>query len=204
MRLPLKSIRWEDTIAAMPPMTTISDPKGENTAPGLLPNVRAQDAISLDDPLFHYPIDNTHGKSHLKSLMCLQDLARRLLPRGLFIQLQEFCYKGCWTNCGPEWRPDIIKAAAQAGPHVSALAPNNVNLIWEDIDYQVRLVKARDLFGPNQTPNLKISRVAVVPQADRQGRTILNLSAGWQARKPHSAAPIDQQNHSTSPQPIIG
>jgi hypothetical protein len=55
---------------------------------------------------------------------------------------------------------------------VSALTPDNVDLIWEDIDYQVaagfvRLVKARDLFGPNQTPNLKISRVAVVPQADR-------------------------------------
>jgi hypothetical protein len=41
----------------------------------------------------------------------------------------------------------------------------------------VRLVNARDLFGPNQTPNLKISRVAVVPQADHQGRIILNLSA---------------------------
>jgi hypothetical protein len=65
---------------------------------------------------------------------------------------------------------------------VSALTPDNVNLIWEDIDNQVaarfvRLVKARDLFGPNQTPNLKISRVAVVPQADCQGRIILNLSA---------------------------
>jgi hypothetical protein len=65
---------------------------------------------------------------------------------------------------------------------MSALTPNNVSLIWEDIDYQVaagfiRLVKAQDLFGPNQTPNLKISRVAVVPQADHQGRIILNLSA---------------------------
>jgi hypothetical protein len=65
---------------------------------------------------------------------------------------------------------------------MSALTPGNVDLIWEDIDYQVavgfiRLVKARDLFGPNQTPNLKISRVAVVPHADRQGRIILNLSA---------------------------
>jgi hypothetical protein len=55
---------------------------------------------------------------------------------------------------------------------VSTLTPDNVDLIWEDIDYQVaarfvRLAKAQDLFGPNQTQNLKISRVAVVPQADR-------------------------------------
>jgi hypothetical protein len=64
-----------------------------------------------------------------------QDLARQFLLQGLFIQLQEFCYKGCWTDCGPEWQPDIIKAAAQAGPHVSTLTTNNVDLIWEDIDY---------------------------------------------------------------------
>jgi hypothetical protein len=68
---PPKSIRWEDTIAAPPPMTTISNPEGGNAAPGLLPNVRAQDAISTEDP--------THGKSHLKSLMHPQDLTRRLL-----------------------------------------------------------------------------------------------------------------------------
>jgi hypothetical protein len=83
MRLPLKSVRWEDTITALPPMTSISNPKGENAAPGPLPNVRAQDAISAEDPLFRYPIDTAHGKSHLKSLMRPQDLARRLLPQGL-------------------------------------------------------------------------------------------------------------------------
>jgi hypothetical protein len=65
---------------------------------------------------------------------------------------------------------------------MSTLTPKNVNLIWEDIDNQVaagfvRLVKPRDLFGPNQTPNLKISRVAVVPQTDHRWRIILNLSA---------------------------
>jgi hypothetical protein len=126
-------------------MTSTSDPEGENAAPGLLPNIRAQDAISTEDPLFHYPIDTTHGKSHLKSLMCPQDLACQLLPRGLFIQLQEFCYKGCWTDCGPEWWPDIIKATAQAGPHVSALTPDNINLIWEDIDYQVAAEASKSL-----------------------------------------------------------
>jgi hypothetical protein len=172
MRLHPKSVQWEDTITAPPPMTSINDPaKGGNATPGPLPNIRAQDAISMEDPLFSYPIDTAHGKSHLKSLMRPQDHAHRLLLRGLFIQLQEFCCKGGWTDCGPKWWPDIIKAAAQAGLHVSALTPDNVNLIWEDIDYQVaarfvRLVKARDLFGPNQTPNFKISRVAVVPQAD--------------------------------------
>jgi hypothetical protein len=41
-------------------MTTISDPKGGNTAPGLLPIVQAQDAISVEDPLFCYLIITTY------------------------------------------------------------------------------------------------------------------------------------------------
>jgi hypothetical protein len=55
-------------------------------------------------------------------------------------------------------------------------------LIWEDIEYQVntgfvRIICASDLFGENQPLDLKISRVAVVPQDNRRGRMILNLSA---------------------------
>jgi len=152
------------------------------TAASPLPRLRATDAIPLDDPSFVYPIDTTHGKSQAKSLMHPTDLARRLLPRDMFLQLQEFCYKGCWTDCGPDWSPTIIKQAAAAGPHISALDPDGVTLIWEDISYQVaagfvQLIKDEDLFGPDQPPNLKISRVALVPQANRRGRIILNLSA---------------------------
>jgi hypothetical protein len=68
-----------------------------------------------------------------------------------------------------------------AGPHVSALIPENAQLIWEDIEYQVkagfvRMITASDLFGESQPPDLKISRVAVFPQDNRHGRIILNLS----------------------------
>jgi hypothetical protein len=69
-----------------------------------------------------------------------------------------------------------------AGPHVSALILENTQLIWEDIKYQVKagfvcMIAASDLFGENQPPDLKISWVAVVPQDNRRGRIILNLSA---------------------------
>jgi hypothetical protein len=69
-----------------------------------------------------------------------------------------------------------------AGLHVSALIPENTKLIWEDIEYQVnvgfvRIISASDLFGENQPPDLKISRVAVVPQDNQRGWIILNLSA---------------------------
>jgi hypothetical protein len=56
-----------------------------------------------------------------------------------------------------------------AGPHVSALIPENTKLIWEDIEYQVnagfvRIISTSDLFRENKPPDLKISRVAVVLQ----------------------------------------
>ena len=152
------------------------------TSASPLPRLRATDAIPPHDPHYVYPVDSTHGKSQAKSLMHPTDLARRLLPRDMFLQLQEFCYKGCWTDCGIDWPPDVIAKAAAAGPHISALDPDSVTLIWEDISYQVaagfvKLIQAEDLFGPDQPHNLKISRVALIPQANRRGRIILNLSA---------------------------
>jgi hypothetical protein len=69
----------------------------------------------------------------------------------------------------PQLDPEVIKAAMAAGPHISALIPENTKLIWEDIEYQVNMgfvhiISTSDLFGENQAPDLKISRVAVVPQ----------------------------------------
>jgi hypothetical protein len=98
-----------------------------------------------------------HGKSTIKSLMHPHDIAQRLLPRDLFLQLQEFCYKGCPAQCGPNWTPEVIKAATAAGLHVSALIPENTKLIWEDIEFQVntgfvRIISAFDLFRENQPP----------------------------------------------------
>jgi hypothetical protein len=75
----------------------------------------------------------------------------------------------------------VKQQAMKVGPHTSSLTPENVELIWDDIRYQekdgfVRIVTEEQL-DDMSPPNLKISRVAVVPQTDRRGRIILNLSA---------------------------
>jgi hypothetical protein len=63
------------------------------------------------------------------------------------------------------------------------MMPNNVALIWEDIEHQaeagfIRVVSELELFRGSQVSHkLKISRVVVVPQAKRRSRIILNLSA---------------------------
>ena len=65
---------------------------------------------------------------------------------------------------------------------MTALAPENAELVWEDVTYQqsarfVRIEPASQLFKEPLPKELKISRVAVVPQTGRRGRIILNLSA---------------------------
>jgi hypothetical protein len=76
-------------------MTTMDMLMDTITPAGPLPELTVSDAIQPEDPLFVYPITEAHGKSTIKSLMCPQDIAQRLLPHDLFLlflQLQEFCY----------------------------------------------------------------------------------------------------------------
>ena len=158
----------------------------EPTCPGeVTPGVRARDAMPLEDatPIAALELDDPMSGEFLrKSLMRPQNLAARILPREEFERLAVFTTEGCPTECGPPWAPEVIEAAKRAGPHTSANTPENVELIWDDISYQrdagfMRIVPEARLFGPNTPRELKISRVAVVPQTNRRGRIILNLSA---------------------------
>ena len=140
---------------------------------------RATDSM---DPRDLLPRDQAKGKSRAKSLMYPQEWAVRVLPADVTLQLFEFATKGCPADCGKPWSREAIEAARAAGPHVSAMDPDNVSLIWEDLEYQqsagfARIVPEKELFAGVVPEELKISRVAVVPQAERRGRIILNLSA---------------------------
>jgi hypothetical protein len=140
---------------------------------------RAMDAVAVD---WIPPRDITIGKSKARSLMQPQPLARRLLPANTYETLLRYSTIGVPTNCGPDWPDEAKEVARAAGPHVSALTPENAKLIWEEIQYQedagfIKVISERDLFGGFAPANLKISRLAVVPQRNRRGRLILNLSA---------------------------
>jgi hypothetical protein len=148
----------------------------------LLPGVRANDALPREEEDYNVPTESAQGKkSNAFSLMQPQEVARRLLPGPMFQTLQAFA-KGVPSDCGPPWSTEVIAAARHTGPHVSALTEENIQLIWDDVEYQqqagfVRVVTESILFGAGQNSALKISRVAVVPQTNRRGRIIVNLSA---------------------------
>lgn len=87
---------------------------------------------------------------------------------------------GVPVDCGANWTREQIEAAIQQGPHRSALSPESIALIEEDVSYQVQAGYAQvvnwDDLKENLPPKLKVSPLAVVPQRNRRGRMILDLA----------------------------
>jgi hypothetical protein len=66
---------------------------------------------------------------------------------------------------------------------VLALTPDNIKLVWDEVAYQVeagfvQMVPEEEMFAHGYPTNIKVSRLAVVPQRNCRGQLILNLSAG--------------------------
>ena len=123
-----------------------------------------------------------YGKSTAKFLLQPQSIARRVLPARLFTKLWEFANHRVPTDCGEDWTQDMINRALEAGPHPSATTPIRVTLLWEDVAYQeaakfVKIIPESVLFVHKTPKDLKVSRVAVVPQTNHWDRIILNLLA---------------------------
>jgi hypothetical protein len=86
------------------------------------------------------------------------------------------------VDCGEEWVWETVEAAVANGPHKSATTAESIALGREDMDYQVRagytkIITWKDLVRL-RPKNLKISPLAVVPQRNRRGHMILDLSLG--------------------------
>ena len=83
-------------------------------------------------------------------------------------------------NCGPDWDWNIIEQAVDRGPHQSALDTEHVTTVKEEIIYQVEagflhIIPWEEvkILNPKK---LKVSPMVVIPQKDRQGRIVLDLS----------------------------
>jgi hypothetical protein len=147
----------------------------DQNGPGAHPNVWFPQKIAHERS--NHPTSQAQGTPPRKSLMQPQPLAA---GHPFFNSLHEWGEKGVPVDCGPDWEWDVIEQAVRRGPHQSALDPASIALVHEDIQYQVdagfsRVVSWTDL-QKLRPSNLKISPLAVVPQKDRRGRLILDLS----------------------------
>jgi hypothetical protein len=62
----------------------------------------------------------------------------RLLPARIYETLVEYSVRGVPMMCGPDWPKEAIAAAWAVGLHVPALTLENVNLVKEEVLYQVK------------------------------------------------------------------
>ena len=128
------------------------------------------------------PMQETKGnlkkkKNKLVRLLQLSALAVMSHPFGA--QLASWT-TGVAVDCGPEWAREAVDIAIARGPHPTAMAPDAIALVHEDIDYQVKAgfteVVYWDEIKDSLPKHFKVSPVAVIPQTGRRGRIILDLS----------------------------
>jgi hypothetical protein len=123
----------------------------------------------------NHPMSEAQGKR--RSLMQPQALAA---GHPFSPTLHQWGFYGVPVDYGPDWQWDSVLAALARGPHHSALEPDNISLVHEDVQYQVDAGFSKIVLWDDierlKPCKLKISPIAVVPQKNRRGCLILDLS----------------------------
>ena len=122
-----------------------------------------------------------------------QDCGPNMLAQGKRLMAPSACVSGHpfaetlskWetgvpVDCGEQWEWTTVEAAVAQGPHKSATSAESIALVATGVDYQVKagyaeIISWREL-QRLRPRNLKISPLAVIPQRNRRGRMILDLS----------------------------
>jgi hypothetical protein len=119
------------------------------------------------------------GPNKNRSLMRPRAWVAEHYPFGATLKEWE---SGVPVNCGLGWNWEAILEVVQRGPHVSATTSEARGLVLEDVMYQVAVgfseIVRWDDIKADLPSNLKVSPLAVMPQTDRRGRLILDLSFG--------------------------
>jgi len=111
-----------------------------------------------------------------------------MCPSGLALHhpsaaaLLQYATSGCPVMPGRDWTFEEIEAAVLRGPHVSALEPDAIQQLAEELEHKVRIGQARivewDSIKHDPPKHLKVSPLAMIPHKSRKYRAILDLSFG--------------------------
>ena len=117
------------------------------------------------------------GPKKWKGQMCPQGLA---LHHPAAETLLEYATGGCPANTGRPWTYEEMEEAVQRGPHRSALEPDAIAQLREELKEKVAAGQAEvvewDDIKHDPPEQLKISPLAMIPHKSRKYRAILDLS----------------------------
>jgi hypothetical protein len=109
-----------------------------------------------------------------RNMMCPTNLA---LDHPAAEELLKYATGGCPTNTGQPWTKEMITAAVERGPHVSALDPAAIQQLKAEIEDKVRVGQCRvllwDEIKEDPPEQLKISPLAMIPHKSGGFRAIL-------------------------------
>jgi hypothetical protein len=112
-----------------------------------------------------------------RNSMCPRNLA---LHHPAAEKLLEYARGGCPCNTGQPWTKEMIHAAVERGPHVSALEPDAADQLHEELAQKERVGQCRivlwDDIKNNPPQQMKVSPIAMIPHKSRKYRAILDLS----------------------------
>ena len=122
----------------------------------------------------------------------------QMCPSGLALEhpaadvLLQYSQGGCPVQSGKDWTIDMMTAAVERGPHVSALVDEAMLQLQQEVAEKVRVGQARvvnwDDIKSNPPSQLKVSPIAMIPHKSKPYRPILDLSFGLQIT-PHEKIP---------------
>ena len=171
----------------MPPtLNDLSVVTGSTTAKLRIENKRRRKQLQATQPdqqwwsthegSFKMPPQRNPPETY-RNNMCPSGLALHHPAAPILLQYAE---SGCPTLTGAPWTNAQMLAAITKGPHVSALIPDAMRQLDEEVQGkieagQAKIIRWNDI-RDNPPPQLKISPVAMVPHKSRPYRAILDLS----------------------------
>jgi len=139
-----------------------------------------------------------------KGSMCPAGLAT-LHPAGDL--LLDYAMKGCPANTGRPWTLEEMEAAVEKGPHVSALQPEAMAQLQQEVAEKekqgaVRVVLWEDL-KKDLPRELKVSPIAMIPHKSRLYRAILDLSYKLRLTPDEVMKSVNESTTKTAPRGAI-
>ena len=148
---------------------------------------------------FSIPTPKQAPRPH-RNNMCPSGLA---LHHPAAAELLKYATQGCPTETGQNWTKEMMAAAVERGPHVSALTPEAIEYFQTEIEQkvaagQVKIVEWDDI-KDNPPEQLKISPLALVPHKSRAFRAILDLSFRLRLRDGSHIKSVNETSEKTAP-----
>ena len=121
--------------------------------------------------------------------------------------LLEYATGGCPVETGRDWTVEMMAAAIERGPHVSAMDPEAMKILAEEVAQkelkgQCRVIKWEDIKKRPPT-QLKVSPIAMIPHKSRKFRAILDLSFSLRLENGESIPAVNESSVKTAPKGAI-